>query len=191
MGRGVINDNALQRLLTRVGRRLTVEQADALERPVTLEEVKEAILAARNAGGTPGHDGLPPALYIKFAEELAPLLLEAFNWAITNGGFGEELTRSLIHFLLKSGKPREEWDSYRPISLLCCDIKIFARILQRRLTPLMSRLCTGPGGRVSQFAYVPGRRAAELMATLKGALRYANAEQKRFIFSVLGREARV
>jgi len=49
----------------------------------------------------------------------------------------------------------------------------------------MPRLCTGAGGRTSQFAYVPGRRAAELMAILKGALKYAKAEQRRFIFLCL------
>lgn len=61
--------------------RLLPQEACSLDTPITLSELEKA-LHNLNKGKSPGFDGIPPELYIKFWSQLGPLLLKMINYAI-------------------------------------------------------------------------------------------------------------
>ncbi len=56
-------------------------------------------------------------------------MLNSFNFAIEHGVFHRDQKTSLISLLLKKGKDPLDCSSYRPISLIPCDLKIYAKVL--------------------------------------------------------------
>ena len=70
-----------------------------LDAPLTLAEIKEAI-SSTNSGKSPGPDGYPVEFYKRFSNQLAPLLLEMFNYSHSHGSLPSTLLQasiSLIH----------------------------------------------------------------------------------------------
>ncbi len=55
-------------------------------------------------------------------------MLNSFNFAIEHGVFHRDQKTSLISLLLKKGKDPLDCSSYRPISLIPCDLKIYAKV---------------------------------------------------------------
>jgi len=53
--------------------KLTASEAELLDSPITLEELKEALGEMKN-GASPGFDGIPPELILKFWSLLGPPL---------------------------------------------------------------------------------------------------------------------
>ena len=63
----------------------------------------------------------------------------------------------LITLIYKGGgKQRSDPASYRPITLLNCDLKIVAKVLARRFGPALESIIDG-----TQTAFVPGRDIAD------------------------------
>ncbi len=60
-------------------------------------------------------------------------MLNSFNFAIEHGAFHRDQKTSLISLLLKKGKDPLDCSSYRPISLIPCDLKIYAQVFASRL----------------------------------------------------------
>ncbi len=50
-------------------------------------------------------------------------MLNSFNFAIEHGVFHRDQKTSVISLLLKKGKDPLDCSSYRPISLIPCDLK--------------------------------------------------------------------
>ena len=61
--------------------------------------------------------------------QLIPLLLRMFDFSEDNGTLSRTLTEASITLLFKPGKDGKECGSYRPLSLLNCDIKILAKVV--------------------------------------------------------------
>ncbi|KAG1924766.1 hypothetical protein F2P79_025947, partial [Pimephales promelas] len=93
-----------------------------------------------NKGKAPGLDGLPPELYLAIWDLIGPLLLDSINFAIDTGCFHRDQNTALISLLLKKGKEPLCCSSYRPISLIGTDVKLYAKVLARRLGPVASFL---------------------------------------------------
>ncbi len=60
-------------------------------------------------------------------------MLNSFNLQIEHGAFNRDQKTSLISLLLKKGKDPLDCSSYRPISLIPCDLKIYAKVFASRL----------------------------------------------------------
>lgn len=75
----------------------------------------------------PGLDSLPPGLYLVLWDLIGPLLLDSLNFAIDTGNFHRgQNTSALILLVLKKGKNPHCCSSYRPISLISTDAKVYA-----------------------------------------------------------------
>ncbi len=85
-------------------------------------------LKSLQKGKSPGLDGLPPELYLEIWDLVRTLMLNSFNFAIEHGVFHRDQKTSLISLLLKKGKDPLDYSSYRPISLIQCDLKIYAKV---------------------------------------------------------------
>lgn len=62
------------------------------------------------------------------------------NWAEVEGKLPTYMTEAMIIVLHKEGKDPLETTSYRPISLLCSDAKILAKIMAARLNKVIAKL---------------------------------------------------
>ncbi len=119
--------------------KLTESDAHNLDAPLSLEEIKEAI-DQMSKGRSPGSDGIPPEFYAVFWNDLGPVIFDMFQYAIKKGAFSRDVNLAIISLLLKKNKDPTECSNYRPLSLLNSDLKIFAKILARRLQGYMTRL---------------------------------------------------
>ncbi len=95
---------------------------ESLEAPLSLEELHVSLKSLQK-GKSPGLDGLPPELYLEIWDLVGILMLNSFNFAIEHGVFHRDQKISLISLLLKKGKDPLDCSSYRPISLIPCDLK--------------------------------------------------------------------
>lgn len=77
-----------------------------------------------------------------------------YTQAQLDGTLPPTLTEAIITVIYKKGKDPQELGSYRPISLLNLDGKLFAKILANRLNPLMTKQI-----HVDQTGYIPNRNS--------------------------------
>ncbi len=99
--------------------RISQMDKESLEAPLSLEELHVSLKSLQK-GKSPGLDGLPPELYLEIWDLVGILMLNSFNFA-------------LISLLLKKGKDPLDCSSYRPISLIPCDLKIYAKVFASRM----------------------------------------------------------
>lgn len=119
--------------------KLTAVESEALNSPISVRELEEAVRNMRK-GKSPGFDGIPPEVYLTFWDILGPLLLDMFHYSLERGSFSRDVNIAFISLLLKKDKNPNDCASYRPLSLLNADVKIFAKVLARRLQDVMTRL---------------------------------------------------
>lgn len=130
---------------------LAREERDTLDAPLTLVEIQKVVKEMANQKA-PGPDGLPAELYKKYGEVLLPQLVEVLNGAVMEGKLPMSMTEATIIILLKEGKNPLDAASYRPISLLCTDVKILAKVLANRLKKIISRVI-----HADQTGFIPDR----------------------------------
>lgn len=78
-------------------------------------------------------DGLPGEYYKMFEKEFAPLLEKVYNYALSEGDPPQPWSEAIISVIHKDGKDPTLCTSYRPISLLCVDLKILTAIISNRI----------------------------------------------------------
>ena len=139
--------------------RLTPEQASACEGPdgsgrLSAVELRQALDACAR-GKAPGVDGLPFEFYTTFWGQLEGPLLGALNEAFDDATDPAPLAAMLIGaiiLLLKPRRPPQLPLSYRPITLLNCDIKLAAKVIATRLHMPLDLLVD-----LLQSAFIQGR----------------------------------
>ncbi len=112
---------------------------ESLEAPLSMEELHVSLKSLQK-GKSPGLDGLPPELYLEIWDLVGTLMLNSFNFAIEHGVFHRDQKSSLISLLLKKGKDPLDCSSYRPISLIPCDLKIYAKVFASRMEKVIHSL---------------------------------------------------
>jgi hypothetical protein len=146
----------------------------------TVEEAAAA-LASLPRGTAPGSDGLTYEFYGAFWSLLGEPMVAAFNHAFAQQQQQQQQQPQLsprqrlglITLIYKGGgKPRETPDSYRPITLLQCDVKIAAKVLVRRISPVLGSVIDA-----TQTAFVPGRTAADNALLHLEEIDYLKGEQ--------------
>ncbi len=88
-------------------------------------------------------------------------MLNSFNFAIEHGVFHRDQKTSLISLLLKKGKDPLDCSSYRPISLIPCDLKIYAKVFASRMEKVIHSLI-----KEDQTGFIKGRNASDNMRRL-------------------------
>uniref|UniRef100_A0A803JYP6 Reverse transcriptase domain-containing protein n=1 Tax=Xenopus tropicalis TaxID=8364 RepID=A0A803JYP6_XENTR len=118
---------------------LPPEYREYLESKITDIETQEAIDSFPQ-GKAAGSDGIPIELYKKHAKSLTPILTKMYEEAVLAGTLPESLYEAAIVLLPKPGKDPQLCESFRPISLLTADVKIYVKILARRLAKVIKKL---------------------------------------------------
>lgn len=129
---------------------------DDLERTVlddnlSKEELLKALSSMKN-GKSPGSDGIVVEFYKKFWHLLVDWLLESLNSSFAKGSLSPEQYRGIITLIPKKDKDRRFIKSWRPITLLNIDYKIFAKCMASRLGGVIPKLVSP-----DQTGFVAGR----------------------------------
>uniref|UniRef100_A0A8C5QN25 Reverse transcriptase domain-containing protein n=1 Tax=Leptobrachium leishanense TaxID=445787 RepID=A0A8C5QN25_9ANUR len=142
-------------LATRIPYRLTDAQRTTLGNPISSEEALQATKKQKN-GKAPGPDGFPALYYKQFGKLLIPHMVKTFNMLLSGDTFHPHSLSATVVVLPKEGKDPQQCSSYRPISLLNGDLKIFATILASRLGAVLPALV-----KRDQVGFVPAREARD------------------------------
>ena len=118
--------------------RLNNDDSAKLDGPITLQECEEAVTDMRK-GSSPGPDGIPPEFYLIFLAIDWPTA-SGHDSILKEGSFSRDVNSALISLLLKKGKDPVECSSYRLLLLLNAYLKIYTKVLARRLQSHMTEL---------------------------------------------------
>ncbi|KAI4900658.1 hypothetical protein NFI96_009740 [Prochilodus magdalenae] len=149
--------------LSRLETRLPSDARDSLEAPFSLIELTE-VLGKMNRRKVPGLDGLPVEFYTTFWDVLGPEIVEVAEDVHRQGRLTESMRSGALSLLYKKGDPRD-LANWRPLTMLCVDLKIFAKALTERLKKTMSLLVHS-----DQTCGVPGRSATWNLHLIRDAI---------------------
>lgn len=124
---------------------------DAIDSDITIQEILDAIRSFPS-GKTAGSDGFSIEFYKKYSEKIAPLLLRMFTHSFEANKFPKSLYEANITLILKEGRDGTEPSSFRPISLLNSDMKIFTKLLANRLNNHITSII-----HADQTGFIPNR----------------------------------
>ena len=121
-------------------------------RSVSAGEVKQALQQTK-PNTAPGWDGVPVDLYRIYSTQLAAVLARLFTAIGHRGEVPAGFLKGVITVLYKGhNADRTAAGSYRPITLLCTDYRLLARVLSNRLSPALADVIP-----LEQSAFLPGR----------------------------------
>ena len=82
---------------------------------------------------TPGVDGLPVEFYLENWTLISDDLVILYNTILNNGWLGDSQRKGIIILIPKTDGEILRITDFRPISLLCVDYKILAKIIAERM----------------------------------------------------------
>uniref|UniRef100_A0A803JJA9 Reverse transcriptase domain-containing protein n=1 Tax=Xenopus tropicalis TaxID=8364 RepID=A0A803JJA9_XENTR len=161
--------------------KLTPDQSQMIDSPFSLTEIEKCI-DSLSPGKSPGPDGFSAIFYKTFKETLSPLLLKYFNSISKTSGFHPQAQEAHITIIPKPGKDPQLCSSYRPISLINIDLKIYAKIIGNRIKQHLPDLI-----HTDQAGFIPRREGKENTAKVISLIRYA--QQKHIPSLILTTDA--
>ncbi len=109
-------------------------------------------------------------------------MLNSFNLAIEHGVFHRDQKTSLISLLLKKGKDPLDCSSYRPISLIPCDLKIYAKVFVSCMEKVISLI------KEDKTGFIKGCNVSDNMRQLFHILDFADSHPTPCVFFSLDAE---
>ena len=126
-------------ILQSIPKKVTTEMNTWLVRPLSIIEIWEA-LSDLDADSCPGINGLTSHFFTCLWSTIKEDLLQAYQEIITSRSMPEKFGQGMIHLIPKSGGSANDISKWRPITLLNTAYKLLAKIVARRLTPLLPQL---------------------------------------------------
>ena len=146
---------------------LSLADADICDGLITEAECSQA-LSQMHHNKSPGIDGLPYEFYSCLWTILGADLVSVYNNNFSLGRLSFSQRTGLITLLYKKGD-RLETKNWRPISLLCTDYKILAKVLTNRLLRVLPSVV-----HPDQTCGVPGRFSSENVRALTDIISQVN-----------------
>ncbi|GLJ32624.1 hypothetical protein SUGI_0656220 [Cryptomeria japonica] len=134
---GDINQEALEKCLLLIPKKISCEKVKALSHKISLEEIKSAITSLEN-GKSPGIDSLPAEFYKKHLDWVSLELFALYEDVFIQNSLGENINKGVIKLLPKGGD-KTLVKNWRPITLLNISYKITAKVLARRIARLLDK----------------------------------------------------
>ncbi|KAK6188037.1 hypothetical protein SNE40_004305 [Patella caerulea] len=147
------------------------DESESCEGYITLNEIQNS-LKNMNSDRSPGSDGLSREFYLYFLDLFGPVLVELYNSSFDNGFLCPSQRLSYITLLCKDRNNSHLMKNWRPISLLNIDYKILSKVIQRRLSSVISEI-VGP----DQTCSVPGRTISDNLHFIRNIIDYVKQKQ--------------
>ena len=158
--------------------KLSNEQREYLEAPLTEEEIFNAIRDTET-NKSPGIDGIPIEFYSKFWNVLKDDFVEMANMIYIDQQTLTITQKTGIIVLIFKRDDEELLGNWRPITLLCIDYKIISKTLATRLRHVLPHLI-----HEDQTCSVPNRYIFSNHYTIRDAITYSQSKnQNLFIVS--------
>ncbi|GJW08951.1 RNA-directed DNA polymerase, eukaryota [Tanacetum coccineum] len=158
--------------------RLSLDQVADLENPITRDEIRKAVWGC-GENKSPGPDGFTFEFFRKFWQVVGPDFCTAVEWFLDHAAFPIGCNSSFIALIPKSLEPKFVGD-FRPISLIGCVYKVITKILQSRLSLVISDLISDV-----QTAFLPNRQILDGPFIINELLsRCHHKKQRAMIFKV-------
>ncbi|KAL4332801.1 hypothetical protein GQ457_07G014130 [Hibiscus cannabinus] len=149
------------------GKKLSKEDKLNLEKPFSLEEIKEAVWSC-DESKAPGPDGFNLKFFKTCWNNVKNDLLKAFTDSFETGKLPQGVNSTFLTLIPKSSNPVDV-SEFRPISLIGSVYKIIAKVLSKRLREVIDGVISD-----TQCAFVKGRQifdgilvANEVIHTMK------------------------
>ena len=146
-------------------RSLSAEERDALESPITVEELRVQLFHYMKPHSSPGCDGFTVSWLQQFFPILGPLIAKVFNEGLEKGELSHTLRTAIMKLLPKGSKSRLDPNNYRPISLLSIFYKIGSGAITRRISKVYEKI-VGP----HQCAYSKARNISSVPINVLNAI---------------------
>ncbi|KAF1330506.1 putative Pollike protein, partial [Globisporangium splendens] len=144
------DSSSRRKLLDTIDRRLSVEEQDLLNAPISGVDLADA-LKHMKASSAPGMDGLTAGFYQVATNVFGECLSIVFNCQLARGELLYSQRQSAVCLLHKKGS-RSDPGNFRPISLMGVDVKALSKTLTYRLQLFLPKLI-----HADQKAFVKGR----------------------------------
>ena len=112
------------------------KESDDMFLPFTEEELKTGIKHLKS-GKASGLDGISTEMILHFGPRSRKWILSLFNSCAVGYNIPKIWRRAKVIALLKPGKDPKLPSSYRPISLLCVQYKLYERLILARISPIV------------------------------------------------------
>ena len=126
---------------------ISAAEAEVLAADLTVEELQQAV-AASPRGKCPGPDGLPAEFYAAILADVQDTLLQVFVEVLARGRMCESQGQGVVVLVPKTPHSAS-LSEYRPLTMLNADYKILARVINKRMLPLLPQVLdpaqVGPG----------------------------------------------
>jgi exonuclease III len=109
---------------------------DLLDSEITIEELANAVKELPN-NKSPGIDGIIIETYKMFWNEVKDLLFDSITYGIKEGRLSIDQRRGILSLVPKKDKNITLLKNWRPLTLLNCDYKIFAKTMAKRLQTVL------------------------------------------------------
>ncbi|KPP70021.1 hypothetical protein Z043_111188, partial [Scleropages formosus] len=125
----------MARMLEHLQATLPADSRSRIEAPITLRELSE-VLSRTNRRKVLGLDGSPVEFYSTFWDALGPVFLEVLQEVLTRGKLAKSM-RSGVLSLLQKKDDKADLGNWRPLTILCADVKLMAKTLPKHLRKVM------------------------------------------------------
>ena len=158
--------SAQERLLRNINIKLSEEQKNKLDAPLSENELGKAKTTLPN-GKSPGVNGITKEFIDFFWNDIKDIFMDVFNEILAKEHMSETQRVSAIRIIYKKGDPTE-MKNYRPISLLNVDVKIITKALAMRLADALPEIIH------NNQKCIPGRHIVNNIHVVKDLIELIN-----------------
>jgi hypothetical protein len=115
------------------------EDREKIDSDISYDEIAQALKELPN-NKTPGVDGIGPEYYKFFWPKLKHFVCDSLQFGIAKGELSIEQKRAILTLIPKKEKDSRYIKNWRPLSLLNTDYKIIAKLLAKRLQPVLPEI---------------------------------------------------
>jgi len=160
-----VDGESLRRLMESVTKKIPQDSANALDTPITLDELRCAV-RKRKSNKAPGADGTSQDFFKKMWATIKDDLLEIVNHMYIDGKISDNQKHGLIVCVPKKPRPTRPED-FRRLTLLIADLKLMTRILANRISPWFTSIL-----HPSQHCGIHGHSIFVAIASVREAIAY-------------------
>ena len=142
-----------------------------LEAEINFEEVRDDLNSFQN-NKTPGDDGFTKEFYEVFFDLIGAALLDSLNARFENGTLFTSQRRGVISLIPKDKNNLTTFSNWRPVILLNVDYKILAKVIAKRIEPVLPKLI-----HPDQTGFIKGRFIGQNIRLLNDLMEYTDDQK--------------